>query len=234
MNKERIKRLIYNSEIRIVTIITDGLGNRAGKRKIMNQVRAEINRMNILSDVERNHLWLWAVRYYKRAIVSDPKDRVPVVVKELEHTKNDIANSYENRKKHEELMSLLQSDTKFYYCTVLSDPAPDHAAYQGKIYYNDNASFTDAEKDYINKYNLISVREVTMESPWLCTRPNCRHRLIPLDKNHKLIKQKNMSYEYIQYRNYYDRYKLLKAIGADTKDTEFLMRKWYDRAKNKE
>lgn len=248
MNKDRIKRLIFNCQIRITSLIHEGVVNRANKQTVIRSVRSEILKMKLLSDAERNQLWYWAVKLYKRMVVAagrkkDTDERSSSIyanmkddVKDLEHTKNSIANDYEYRKKHDDLISDLRSGSRFFYCTVLPDPAPDHAAYQGKIYYNDDAEFTDAEKDYINKYNLLSIREVTLSLPYLCTRPNCRHRLVPIEKNHKLIKQHNMTYEEIQYRNYFDRYKYLKAIGAtndELKQTRLLIRKWYRAWKNK-
>jgi hypothetical protein len=75
----------------------------------------------------------------------------------------------------------------FFLCDEFADCADDHADYQGKIYYNkDYQSFrlTDEAKQLISnaikQKQMLSVQEVREEAPFLTTRPNCRHRLIPI------------------------------------------------------
>ena len=75
----------------------------------------------------------------------------------------------------------------FFLCDEFADCADDHADYQGKIYYNaDYESFrlTDEAKDLIaqavRSKQMLSVQEVREGQPYLTTRPNCRHRLIPI------------------------------------------------------
>ena len=238
MNKERLKSLLFNCEVRITAIITDGVANRAPKKDVMRLVRSELSKLQFLSDSERNRFYVWATRYYARAVkaadrkLTDRSERISSVldrdIKELQHLKNSLADDVEYRIKHQELTNILSSDQKFFYCTVLSDPASDHAAYQGKIYYRDDAEYTEGEMAFIKRHQLLSVRQVTLEAPWLCTRPNCRHRLVPY--NDKEVKeQHNLTYKEKQYRFYRDRLKYLKAIRAPKEElakTRGLMRKW--------
>lgn len=70
----------------------------------------------------------------------------------------------------------------FYICVCYGDCAKDHQDYQGKIYYDkdwranvSNEEVANQVQEYIDFHNLMSVQDVTMDSPYLTTRPNCRH-----------------------------------------------------------
>ena len=118
--------------------------------------------------------------------------------------------------------------------------------YQGKIYYREQYwdQFTEKEKEFVESHNLLSVEEVVMGPIWLCTRRNCKHRLVPVDKNTRRIEVDDMSYEEQQYRYYYDRLKLLnrlkkkglksKKMKDDILRTRGLVKKWYRAWKEKE
>lgn len=80
-----------------------------------------------------------------------------------------------------------QANIVFFVCDEFGDCADDHADYQGKIYYNadyTNFNLTDQAKQMIaNAIKLkgfLSVQEVRDDAPYLTTRPNCRHRFIPI------------------------------------------------------
>lgn len=75
----------------------------------------------------------------------------------------------------------------FYICDTYTDCANDHVEYQGKIYYDekvwqgikrDNPHYDELERAV--RKARASVEDVTQNRPWLGTRPNCRHRLIPI------------------------------------------------------
>jgi len=75
----------------------------------------------------------------------------------------------------------------FYLCDTYSDCANDHRDFQGKLYYSAKIWRKISRKN--PNYSKIkrgiercksSVEDVTQKAPFLCTRPNCRHRLIPL------------------------------------------------------
>ena len=63
----------------------------------------------------------------------------------------------------------------FYICDSFGDCAPDHADYQGKIYYNEEADITEEAQKYIDSNGILSMQQVTNNEPFLTSRPNCRH-----------------------------------------------------------
>lgn len=63
----------------------------------------------------------------------------------------------------------------FYACDEFADCAPDHADYQGKVYYNADADISDEVRAFIEDEGMLSMQEVMNGDPWLTTRPNCRH-----------------------------------------------------------
>ena len=258
MNKSRIKATIYVYEVKVTSIIASGVQNRASKREIMNKCRQQIVHYN-LSDAEKNQLWVFCTQTYRLMItaarrnpnIEERGELVYAVLKkripDLEKLKNDLSNDVEYRLKHNELIELLDNhDNHFYYCTVHKDPAEGHKNYQGKIYYRKNLwdDFTGQEKKYVQKHGLIAVEDVVLEPVWLCTRKNCKHRLIPvlfetLKKGIKkdIVDNHNISYAESQYRVYFDRLKLLvklkkdgiqsNELDEDIKKTRALVKKWY-------
>ena len=74
----------------------------------------------------------------------------------------------------------------FYACDEFGDCAPDHADYQGKIYYNADAPIGDAEQEYIDQNGIMSMQDVMNGEPYLTTRPNCRHNFHALDSKEVL------------------------------------------------
>ena len=252
MNKKRIKASIFVYETKVTSIIAVGVQNRATKHDILRQCRQEIVHYP-LSDSEKNQLWVFCTQTYRLMITAarrNPnivergelvyavlKKRIP----DLEKLKNDLANDVEYRLKHTELIELLDDHSNhFYYCTVPTDPA------EGKIYYRKNLweEYTAVEKKYVQKHGLIAVEDVVLEPVWLCTRRNCRHRLIPipfetLKKGVKkdIVDNHNISYAESQYRIYFDRLKLLvklkkdglmsEELDEDIKKTRALVKKWY-------
>lgn len=74
----------------------------------------------------------------------------------------------------------------FYCCDEFADCAPDHADYQGKIYYNADAPIGDAEQEYIDANGVMSMQDVMNGEPYLTTRPNCRHNFHALDSKEVL------------------------------------------------
>ena len=95
----------------------------------------------------------------------------------------------------------------FYLSDTYSDCANDHLDYQGKFYYSETVLRTISKenphyKDIMRGVRLCeaSVEAVTHDSPYLTTRPNCRHRLIPVSIEDVIKKPLN---------------KVLKEQGAD-------------------
>ena len=71
----------------------------------------------------------------------------------------------------------------FYICDSFADSAPDHAPYQGKIYYNEAAQIGEKEQKYIDDNRIQSMQPVMDGAPFLTSRPNCRHNFhaVPTD-----------------------------------------------------
>lgn len=269
MNKEYLKSYLYGIEVKIVSIITSGVINRRGKSEIMKEVKQLIRGVRLFSDLEKNKLWWWSTRFYKHAIagaqrktnIDERSDVLYAVLRsdvpDLEHIKNDIADSVEYRKKHDELIEMIRDQgNRFYYCTVHTNCAAGHLAYQGRVYYKKGVDYTAEEESFIKKNDLLSVDEVVMEPVWLTTRRNCRHRLIPISfsraQTGDLGSEKTtteISYEDSQYRAYRDRYKMLVSIKkvfeknevsvpvqlkTDVKRTGLLVRAWDQKRKKRE
>lgn len=108
----------------------------------------------------------------------------------------------------------------FYICDSFADSAPDHAPYQGKIYYNEEATITKEAQKYIDENQILSMQAVTNGEPYLTSRPNCRHNFhaIPtsevltektddiLEKNgFKFGDYKGSNYEALQKQRYNER-----------------------------
>lgn len=140
----------------------------------------------------------------------------------------------------------------FYIADTYSDCANDHRDFQGKLYYSQqvlnsipkkNPHYDDIMKG-VNKCKM-SVEAVTTGEPYLCTRPNCRHRLIPvaiddvvtMSQNQILKDQKadkgNYSQSIIK-KNYDDtqaQRRVELAIRTAKRNAE-IMRKAYDKTKD--
>ena len=108
----------------------------------------------------------------------------------------------------------------FYMCDSFADCAPDHADYQGKIYYNEECDIPEDVMRYIEQNQIQSMQEVTNGEPFLTSRPNCRHNFhaIPTDEvmttsaNEILEKEglshgeyKDSNYEKVQQQRYNER-----------------------------
>ena len=80
-----------------------------------------------------------------------------------------------------------QAGVVFYISNVYADCADDHKDYQGKIYYDERYDTFGYDKDtlaqiqnVIQRKNMIGIKRVREEAPYLTTRPNCRHKLVPI------------------------------------------------------
>lgn len=183
----------------------------------------------------------------------------------LEHDKNQLANEYEHRNKFNSLWEQFQTGV-FYLCSTHINPAKDHADWEGKVYVHEDwesrvsPETHDKVAAYIRNHNLHTVQWVVGEPVYLITRPNCKHYFIEVSVEEvlgssvrKMLKKHNMymkdepeqSYEYGQYKNYYERLKALtylhrmfdaEELSADISNTRKLARKWkveVDRANHK-
>jgi hypothetical protein len=85
----------------------------------------------------------------------------------------------------------------FYIASSHSDSAPDHKDYQGKIYYDENwRQMVPKElhadvQTLITRTNMKSFQWVKDEPVYMTTRPNCRHKFMPLSIDEVLEKTPN-------------------------------------------
>jgi hypothetical protein len=153
---------------------------------------------------------------------------------------NQIMYSYEQRLKHEDLFGpdgLLanadDSKSPFFLCSSHPNPAKDHAAYQGKLYYDEDwekyvpAAEADHVRAIIRNRRLDTIQWVVGEPVYLTTRRNCKHYFIniPIEEvlhasARSLLKKHGMrssepeavSREVLYYREYYNRLKVEEAL----------------------
>lgn len=75
----------------------------------------------------------------------------------------------------------------FYLCSYHDSCANDHVDFQGKIYVDEdwgsivNHDLFDKVEDYISQHKIETIQSVRDGSPWLTTRPNCRHYFLPMN-----------------------------------------------------
>ena len=81
----------------------------------------------------------------------------------------------------------LETQNVFYIVNAFGDCAKDHVNLQGKMYYDKRYKSFDMPKEVKDKVasiienkQLMSMQEAIEKPYWLTTRPNCRHRFVPI------------------------------------------------------
>ena len=94
----------------------------------------------------------------------------------------------------------------FYICDSFGDCAPDHADFQGKVYYNEECNIPDDVQAYIDANGIQSMQSVMNGEPFLTTRPNCRHNFhaIPTDEVMKMSSEDILEKENLKRGEYKD------------------------------
>lgn len=285
LGKNRAKQVFFGYEVRVNAIIGNSLVHRVPKQQTLKIIKRELVRLQNYANLslsETNHLWLDSYNRYMRVskksfsllrkanfaekgtkdYEEELKNRKNIVYKSLrsewkllEREKNELANEYEYRFKHDSLFEQFQSGV-FYLCSTHINPAKDHVDWEGKVYVN--AGWKDrVDPDmhgkiaaYIRNHDIKTVQWVVGEPVYLVTRPNCKHYFIEISVEEvlgnsvrKLLKKHNMymenepeqSYAYGQYKNYYERLKALtylhhmfdaEELSVDITNTRKLARKW--------
>ena len=93
-----------------------------------------------------------------------------------------------------EMQGSRASSKVFYMSSIHSNPAKDHADWQGKIYVDrywrsilaDDEAMLKRVGAYIRNHNTMSVQDVCGSPVYLITRPYCKHFLISLDTDEVL------------------------------------------------
>ena len=193
-----------------------------------------------------NHFWKKKKEDYeesliqRRAVIYD-SIRANIMRNDLIKEANQVMFQYEQRLKHDELygpQGLLadareEFQSPFFLCSSHPKSAKDHAAYQGKIYYD------EAWKDYvpeadqaviraiIRNRKLDTIQYITGAPVFLTTRRNCKHYFINVSVDEvahasarSLLKLHGMvmedenpaSRDKLYYREYYNRLKIEEAL----------------------
>lgn len=227
---------------------TYGRYMRVSKTTFSSLRRAK-NELVIGADTDLDYEELLKIR--KNIVYRTIKKEFPM----MEHEKNDVANEYEYRSKRDNMQDLLDQGV-FYLCSTHVNPAKDHAEWEGKIYiHEDWKERSDPDMHgriaaYVRNHDIRTVQWVTGEPVWLVYRPNCKHYLIevPVEavlgssvksllKKHEMFMEDEpeISYEYGQYKNYYERLKVYsylhkmfdaEDLDKDITETRKLVRKW--------
>lgn len=97
------------------------------------------------------------------------------------------AASKDVRAKFDSFYQALENGYIFFLCSEHYNCAKDHKPYQGKLYVDEGWRLHCPSEQvadilgYIENRKIKTVQEVTGKPIWLCTRPYCRHKLIPVD-----------------------------------------------------
>lgn len=195
--------------------------------------------------------------------------RAKIQKNDLIKESNELMYMYEHRVKHDAIYGYNgliatardagdhnRAYSPFFLCSAHPKPAKDHAAWEGKMYYDEDWERYAAEADhdriraYIQNHKLRTVQWVTGAPVYLVTRKNCKHYLknIPLDqvmhgsaksliRKHKMYmaNEEPVSREIRNYREYYNRLKVEEALhklvpndqlAKDIRKDKILLDKW--------
>lgn len=198
----------------------------------------------------------------RRAVIYD-SIRAKIQNNDLIKEANSIMFSYENRLKHDELFGseglIAQGEetkSPFFLCSSHKNPAKDHAAYQGKLYYDEQWQDYVPDEDaatiraIIRNRKLLTIQYIVGAPVYLTTRRNCKHYFInvsidevahssarALIKKHKMVMEDEGSVprKVLYYRHYYNRLKIEESLhklvpneklASDIKKDKRLLDKW--------
>jgi hypothetical protein len=98
-----------------------------------------------------------------------------------------VRTTISNQIMNQQMELNLTTQNIFFIVNSFGDCADDHKDLQGKIYYDDRFRTFDIPKEIkeqalalINRKKLMSMQKVIEKPYWLTTRPNCRHRFVPI------------------------------------------------------
>ena len=101
---------------------------------------------------------------------------------------NKVARSVMKREHATEMRDGLKDGYVFFLCSWHKNAARDHVDYQGKIYIDrfwrsrilDETTRAQIE-DYIKRHGTVTVQEIMGPPVYMINRPNCGHRMIPVE-----------------------------------------------------
>lgn len=264
-NTRNLKFRIYSFEVRCLAIISQGLMDGKNKTQILRLLKKEVLAFNStvrLTHDEQEMIWQMCLNDYsviakkvwgKRTVAEKVYLSIRSMIPDAEKFKNALGRNMEMRDKDAYLKKMFSRGV-FYLCSKHTNCAEGHENFQGKIYVSSDwkercpDELARKVNSYIRNHATMTVEEVVGEPVYMITRPNCRHYFRRLDIDevlhgsaNKLLKQYDMirtgvsSYEYLQYRKYFERLKVLIALRKicecdllekDIKETRVIMKKW--------
>ena len=228
MNKQWYKDRIYGYECKVISLIAAEL-HTVPKKALLQKCRILLSDFSDLVKLDRVEfvgLWNWTVSLYNRMSKASWGDRSKIPAagakeyRAMELEKNAIADRIEFRIKHSFYSNM---NSVFYRCSSHTNCAEGHKPYQGKIYINKDLA-SQEELDYATRNGIMDIREVMAAPVWLYTRKNCKHFFTPVPSElvmeNKLPPEKIINDQDLNspYRAYYDRKKLLEAVGISKKN----------------
>lgn len=264
-----LKNRVYGLEARAASEVALGLASGLGKGPIMRSLRglmASFVRTVRVSRSEADEIWGALLAIYSGAARSvrgsrtDPR-RVYLAMRSLlpgmESFRSRFAMRAEERDKRAYIADVSSSGI-FFLCTSHERCAEGHEPYQGKVFVSSEwRSRCSGKKErrrvaaWIREHGCLTVEEAVSGPIWLITRPNCRHRLIPIPTDEALGSTeegilrshpeaevgapRRDPYRYGMYRMYYERLRLLDGLRKacpcdelerDARKTRALMKKW--------
>lgn len=107
-------------------------------------------------------------------------------IRQLSILCNKIKSRVHVREQKKEIKTSRANGLIFYQCSKHNNCAPDHSAFQGKIYVDRYWRSILGEKDatvlsYIRSNRIHTIQWVMGSPVWMTTRPYCKHRLIGVD-----------------------------------------------------
>lgn len=212
----------------LMAVVADGLQRNRRLADINADIRALVNSYNGLNRNERAKLFNNAYSVARRGRTQKADAGylgTRTVYDSFMGTARRINVGVTARRKHSALgkaISDFDGEPIFYLCSHHTNCAPDHLAYQGKVYvdrfWRTKVSGVDYYKvlSYIKNRKILTIQQIVKSPVWLTTRPNCKHYFTPirtdevLQSSPKRLLHRYNAYHYSQ--DEYDYYRTRQRV----------------------
>lgn len=180
----------------LLGVVVDGLNSKSSLYHINANIRTVVNSYKGLTKNERARLFSTASSVAHKGKASDDWQRFIATrtvydgfvsasrkveaTSTSRHKRNTLANDISDFK------NVNGYEPIFYACSYHSNPARDHADYQGKIYidrfWRTKVNGNDYYKvlSYVRNHNVKTIQSIVRAPVWLTTRPYCKHYFVPI------------------------------------------------------
>ncbi len=184
-------------KVRIIEKICRAYNSNVPEYEILNKMRDVVNSIPYFNIREKAEMF----KVVKRAVLLIYSQKGEMYLSQIRRFDIDInkinehSNSRQRGRDLDKKMKYHRAMDKgvFYMTSIHSNPAKDHAKYQGKIYVDRYWRNTLKDKDdikkvgsYIRNHNTVTVQEICWEPVYMITRPYCKHYFIALDTDEVL------------------------------------------------